>query len=590
MLYPQEVIEEVRMGNDIVEVISGYVPLKQKGSNHFGLCPFHNEKTPSFSVSADKQMYYCFGCGASGNVFSFVMQMENDSFPEAVKRLAQRIHYTLPEADMPAHIQKRAEERAKLIDIHRVAARYFYSKLNAEEGRKAAAYINNRGISPKIQKKFGLGYAPLQRDGLFAQLMSEGYDIQLVLASGLVMEDKNTPGRYYDRFFNRLMFPIFDVSGRVIGFGGRILEAGEPKYLNSPDTPLFDKGKNLYGLNYARMARSREIILVEGYMDVLALYQAGFCNVSAALGTAFTADHALLLRKYADSVLLLFDSDEAGTKAALRAIPILVKGGLSVKVLQVTDVKDPDEYIKIRGAEAFRSLLQTAQSHVDFEIAQIRKAYDLAGTDGMIGFTKEAAKLLSGLTDEIERDGYVQKVAAESGISRGAIEAEIQKRASAPVKPKEKRNKTLTYAEQNKLKEKGITEAKKELLFLIATHNLQPYVRGLLLPEEMGEAVYTKLLDLFYDAYSRGSPLRPAEMVNYFDSLEEQTAVSEIFAGRQRIDDMSGLEKQLNDLLRRVKQHHMERLIREQTDLAGLTALVEAKRNLEKLYITISDG
>ena len=348
MYYPDDVIEEVRTRNDIVDVISQYVNLKKKGANYFGLCPFHNEKTASFSVNSEKQFYYCFGCGAAGNVFSFLMEMENLDFPEAMKKLAERAHINLPEPEKSAQVIAAEQTKQRLFDIHTAAGRYFYDCLQEKQGEQARAYLTKRQMDPRMARKFGIGYSPDSYDALFKHLKEKGFTLSDILKSGLVLENKDGKG-YHDRFRGRLMFPIFDVQGRVVGFGGRILAKGEPKYLNSPETILFSKSRNLYGLNFAKAAKKRELILVEGYMDMLSIYQAGFKNVVASLGTAFNNDHARTLKRFADDVILLYDSDEAGTNAALRAIPVLVKNGFRVKVTQVPDGKDPDEFIKKYG-------------------------------------------------------------------------------------------------------------------------------------------------------------------------------------------------------------------------------------------------
>ena len=380
MFYPQELIDEIRIQNDIVSVISEYITLKPKGSSYFGLCPFHNESTPSFSVSADKQFYYCFGCGESGNVYGFIMKMENCDFPEAVKRLADRARIPLPEPEYSAEAARKEKLKQQIYDMHRQAGRYYYAALHSRNGEKALEYLNRRGVEPEIQKKFGIGYAPQGRDNLYKYLSSKGFDREAMVKSGLVMESKDGRG-LYDRFFNRLMFPIFDIQGRAIAFGGRIIDKGEQKYLNSPETAVFSKSRTLYGMNFAKAARKREIILVEGYMDMISIYQAGFPNVVAGLGTAFNGEHAATLRKLADSVILLYDSDEAGTRAALRAIPVLVGGGFDVKVTQVTGAKDADEFIKKYGRDAFGKLIVDAVSYITFRINVAKKYYNMKPAD-----------------------------------------------------------------------------------------------------------------------------------------------------------------------------------------------------------------
>ena len=358
MYYPEDVIEEVRTRNDIVDVISGYVKLQKKGSNYFGLCPFHNEKSPSFSVSPQKQMYYCFGCGAGGNVITFVMEYENYTFPEALKVLADRAGVKLPEVEYSREERARADKRSTLLEINKLAANYFYYQLHQPQGKIGYDYFKKRELSDETIRRFGLGFANKTSNDLYQYLRAKGYGDEILKDTGLVtMEERGT----YDKFWNRVMFPIMDVNNRVIGFGGRVMGDGTPKYLNSPETMIFDKSRNLYGLNYARTSREKYMLACEGYMDVIAMHQAGFTNAVASLGTAFTTQHAALLKRYTDTVILTYDSDGAGVKAALRAIPILKEAGISTRVLNLKPYKDPDEFIKNLGPEAFRERNEQAQ-------------------------------------------------------------------------------------------------------------------------------------------------------------------------------------------------------------------------------------
>ncbi len=327
--YSDEQIEEVRTANDIVDVISAYVSLKKKGGQYVGLCPFHNEKTPSFSVSQSKQMYYCFGCGAGGNVFTFLMQYENDSFLEAVESLADRAGIALPKQEMSARARQEADRRSRILEANKAAGKYFYAQLRMEQGQAAMEYFQERGLSRETMKKFGLGFANAASNDLYLYLRKEGYEDEILKDSGLVTIEERRGGR--DKFWNRAMFPIMDANSRVIGFGGRVIGEGEPKYLNSPETMIFDKSKNLYGMHLAKSSRRPYLLLCEGYMDVIALHQAGFDNAVASLGTSFTQGHAALIRRYVKEVYCTFDSDNAGVKAALRAIPILKEAGITAK-------------------------------------------------------------------------------------------------------------------------------------------------------------------------------------------------------------------------------------------------------------------
>lgn len=371
MYYPEELIEEVRTRNDIVEVISGYVRLQKKGSNYFGLCPFHNEKSPSFSVSPGKQMYYCFGCGAGGNVITFLMEYENQTFPEAVRTLAQRAGIALPEADDSKEARQADSRRAKLLEINKEAAKYFYYQLRTERGSVGMEYLRKRELSDETMNHFGLGYANKYSNDLIQYLKSKGYSEDLIRDAGLCNVDEKHG--MYDKFWNRVMFPIQDINHRVIGFGGRVMGDGKPKYLNSPETEIFDKSRNLYGLNFARTSRKGNVILCEGYMDVIAMHQAGFTQAVASLGTAFTSGQASLLRRYANEILLSYDSDGAGVNAALRAIGILKEAGMTGRVINLEPYKDPDEFIKALGGEEFQKRLDHAENSFSLSCASCRK-------------------------------------------------------------------------------------------------------------------------------------------------------------------------------------------------------------------------
>ena len=366
MYYSDELVEEVRAKNNIVDVISGYVRIQKKGSNYFGLCPFHNEKSPSFSVSANKQMYYCFGCGAGGNVFTFLMEYENYSFQEAVKFLADRAGVSLPQEENTKQARARDSKRARLLEVNSEAARYFYYQLRGKTGQAGLAYLQKRALSQETIHRFGLGFANVSGDDLTRYLKSKGYEDKLIQEAGLATCDEKYGT--HDKFWNRVMFPIQDGNNRVIGFGGRVMGDGKPKYLNSPETRIFDKSRNLYGLNLARSSRKPDIIICEGYMDVIALHQAGFSQAVASLGTALTSQQCLLLKRYTSQVLITYDSDEAGTKAALRAIPLLKEAGLTARVVNMKPYKDPDEFIRNLGAEAFQERLNEARNSFLFEV------------------------------------------------------------------------------------------------------------------------------------------------------------------------------------------------------------------------------
>ena len=418
MRYSEDLIEEIRMKNDIVDVISGYVKLQRKGSSYFGLCPFHNEKSPSFSVSPAKQMYYCFGCGAGGNVFTFLMDYENFSFVEALKFLADRAGVALPEMEYSKEAKARADRKTQLLEINKLAAQYFYVQLKSEQGKTAHAYLTGRQLSEETIKAFGLGYSSKYSDDLFRYLRKRGYTEDLIRQAGLINTDEKNG--VYDKFWNRVMFPIMDVNNRVIGFGGRVMGDAKPKYLNSPETEIFDKSRNLYGLNRARTSRKPYFLVCEGYMDVIALHQAGFTNAVASLGTALTTGHAALIKRYVQEVYLTYDSDEAGTRAALRAVPILKEAGITAKVIRMDPYKDPDEFIKNLGAEEFERRIGNARNGFMFGLEMLEKEYDMNSPEGKTAFFQEAARRLIGFEDELERNNYIEAVA---GTYRATVES-----------------------------------------------------------------------------------------------------------------------------------------------------------------------
>ena len=413
--YTEETIAQVREANDIVDVIGQYVRLTKKGANYFGLCPFHGEKTPSFSVSPQKQIYYCFGCGAGGNVINFLMEYENMTFTEALKSLAERAGIALPEGGDGGEAFGASELKKKLYDINKDAAYFYYDKLKSQEGAAGLEYFRGkRGLSDHTIVHFGLGYSGKQRNELYEYLKAKGYDDGAIKDSGLVIFDER---RITDRFWNRVMFPIMDQNSRVVGFGGRVMGDGQPKYLNSPETPIFDKSSVLYGLNFARKSRKSCLLLCEGYMDVIALHQAGFTNAVASLGTAFNEKHARLLKRYTDEVVLTQDSDEAGIKAKLRAFPILRDAGLNVRILDMKGHKDPDEFIKAEGSDAYALLIKNAKNAFMYETEVIRDRYDLSDPAMKTKFYDELADRLCMFTEPLERDNYVQAVSHQYMIN-----------------------------------------------------------------------------------------------------------------------------------------------------------------------------
>lgn len=589
--YSDELIEEVRSRNDIVDVISGYVRLTKKGSTYFGLCPFHNEKTGSFSVSPNKQMYYCFGCGAGGNVFTFLMQYENFSFPEAMEALAERAGIELPKQEMSAQAKKEADKRQILLEINKAAGKYYYLLLRSEHGKQAYEYFKKRELSDATMQKFGLGYSDKYSDDLYRYLRKLGYDDAILKESGLVSIDEVRGG--HDKFWNRAMFPIMDVHNKVIGFGGRVMGDGEPKYLNSPETKVFDKSRNLYALNFARQTKKPQMLLCEGYMDVIALHQAGFDNAVASLGTAFTSGHASLLKRYTKEVYLTFDSDGAGIKAALRAIPILKEVGLTAKVINMKPYKDPDEFIKALGAEEYQKRIDAAENSFMFEIRILEQKYDMKDPEGKTAFQTEVAKKLLDFTTELERNNYMEAVADKYHMSFEALRNLVNQLGTQGGLVKERTPLKSGLNEKKHKKEDGMKQSQKLLLtWLIEYDNLYDKIKDIITPEDFTEDIFRKVAELLYEQKKSGT-VNPAQIISLFAEEEEQREVAELFHARiHEVDSAAERDKALKETILRVKDNSISYRSAhlEPTDMQGLQQLVADKRtlqNMEKMHISI---
>ena len=591
MYYPEELVEEIRSKNDIVDVISSYVRLQKKGSSYFGLCPFHNEKSPSFSVSRQKQMYYCFGCGAGGNVFTFLMEYENYSFVEALKYLADRAGVELPEPEYSGEAKKRADTKAILLEINKAAAQYFYVQLLRPQGGHALTYLKDRKLSDDTIKAFGLGYSNKYSDDLYKYLKSKGYKDDMISQAGLISIDEKYG--VHDKFWNRVMFPIMDVNSRVIGFGGRVMGDAKPKYLNSPETIIFDKSRNLYGLNRARKSRKPYFLLCEGYMDVISLHQAGFTNAVASLGTALTPGHAALIKRYVNEVYLTYDSDEAGTKAALRAGPILREVGITAKIIRMEPYKDPDEFIKNLGAEAFEERIQKARNGFMFSLEILERDYDMTSPEGRTDFMKEAARKLTEFDEEIERNNYIDAVAGTYHVGSEDLKKLVGRMAvqTGLAKPVERPRSTRS---QNLDKEDGTRKSQKILLTWMASdENVFAQIQKYIYPEDFPEGIYRTVTELLYAQHEQGK-LNPAQIMNHFTDEEEHREVAALFNTRIReIKTAHEQEKALKETIIRVKKNSIEEHSAklDPTDIQGLQKLMEAKRalqDLEKLHISIN--
>lgn len=582
MRYSEELIEEVRSRNDIVDVISGYVKLKKSGSNYFGLCPFHNEKSGSFSVSPSKQMYYCFGCGAGGNVITFIMEYENYTFMEAVRMLAERAGIELPQMEETPEERKSRDIRSQLLEINKLAAVYYFHQLRGQNGSTAMNYLKKRELGDETIQRFGLGYSSMYSDDLYRYIKSKGYNDDILKESGLFTYGD---GKVTDKFWNRVMFPIMDMNNRVIGFGGRVMGDGKPKYLNSPETKLFDKSRNLYGLNIARTSRKPNIIICEGYMDVISLHQAGFNQAVASLGTALTSGQASLMKRYTDQVLITYDSDGAGVKAALRAIPILKEAGLTTKVINMKPYKDPDEFIKGLGAEAFQERIDKAQNSFMYEISAMEQNYDLTDPDSKTRFFNEVAGRIVGFEEELERNNYIEAVADKYMVSMDALKAMVGNYGNRVGIVKDRPDSRRTSS-SHKEKEDGISQAQKILLtWLVQDMSLYPKVAAYLSPDDFIEEPFHDVAVRLYEQLDNGQ-INPAAIISTFDDGETQKKVASIF-NRELAEELSDSEREraLNQTVKKIKKNSLDIKSRSVTDVAQLQNIIKEQKEIQNIQI-----
>ena len=585
MRYSDDIIEEVRMKNDIVDVVSQYVKLNRRGNTYFGLCPFHNEKTPSFSVTPSKQMYYCFGCGAGGNVYNFVMEYENYTFGEALQHLADRAGVQLPKIEYSREAREKAEKRATLLEINKLAASYFYYQLRRENGSQAYTYLINRGVSEDTIKKFGLGYSDKYSDDLYKFLKSKNYSDDLLRESGLFNVDERHG--MYDKFWNRVIFPIMDVNNRVIGFGGRVMGDGKPKYLNSPETKIFDKSRNLYGLNIARTTRKNYLILCEGYMDVISMHQAGFTNAVASLGTALTSGHASLLKRYTQEVLLLYDSDDAGVRAALRAIPILREAGITSRVVSLNPHKDPDEFIKALGGEEFEKRLEQAMDSFMFRIHMAQKEFTMEEPQGQNRFFERCAQMLLELSDELERNLYIEAIVKDYrgyGISVEDLRKRVNTLALKGT-PAEQRIQPKTTGAQPRKKDSASEKAQKLMLTWLVTYpGIFDTVVRYVQPSDFVVPLYRQVAEMLYQQHEEGD-VNPARLMNAFIDSEEQREVSSLFNATIHLETPEEQNRAFSDAVLRIRDESLKEKNKtlDPADMQGLQELVKAKKDLEDL-------
>lgn len=591
MYYTDEQIEEVRSRNDIVDIISSYVNIKKKGNSYTACCPFHHEKTPSFHVSREKQMYHCFGCGVGGNVYTFLMEHENLSFPEAVEMLAERAGIELPRQSMSAEEKRQADAKVQIKDMNKSAAAYFHYLLKTERGTHAMEYLKGRGLTDETITSFGLGFSDVYRDDLYKYLKKKGYTDEELKKSGLVKFDEKYGAS--DSFWNRVMFPIIDVNNRVIGFGGRVMGDAKPKYINTQDTPVFDKSRNLYGLNLAKKSKRRGAIFCEGYMDVISMHQAGFDNAVASLGTALTMGQVNLLRHYKDEVYLAYDSDEAGTKATLRALDILREFGMPARVISLTPYKDPDELLQAEGKEGFEKRIDSAVSGIMFEIGNLANNYRQDDPQERTVFQREAAKKLALIEEPLERGNYIESVSKEYRIPFDSLKEMVTKygiagtgRADASVfREKNDRRSPEEQREKKQLKAERLM-----ITWLINDEKLFQTLKGILSEDDFFEPVYHDIAKVMFEQYEREGKVMPAVIMNQFQSIEEHGRAAEImqqdFEMEVSEDDKS---KVITDLVKGIKLRSVaHRLEEAKGDLEKTGQLLQEKVQINRLTIHFS--
>lgn len=572
MAIPESFIQTLIDRADIVDVVSRYVKLKKSGANYFGLCPFHGEKTPSFSVSPDKQIFHCFGCSEGGGVISFIMKIESLNFQEAVKFLADMYGLTMPEDDADTEGRKRRE---RMLELNKEAARFFNATLNSELGHGAMEYFKNRGLSQRTITNFGLGFAPESWDLLCNAMMKKGYSKYELIDAGLA--SKNKSGGAYDRFRNRVMFPIIDVRGNVVAFGGRVLDDSLPKYINSSDTLVYNKSRNLFAINIAKKTKRRNFILAEGYMDVIALHQAGFDNAIASLGTAFTNEQARLIARFKDEVVICYDSDEAGQKATARAMEILGKNALNVRVLKVPGAKDPDEFIKKNGADGFEKLLEKPQVGNEYRLSVILNKYDLNEDEDKIAYMKESINYVAGIYSDVEREIYARNIAANTGVTVQAVLKEIdkarrgirnkeyrgyEKEAASPVKNSQPKSRELKYENMKSAKcEEGV------LAILLKNDDFIPKTMEKLSGEMFSSDFLGKIYETVTERYKENHSVTLASIVNFLDPVESAHITSLCTTYTY---PAAGLENALNDCIDTVRTEYIKRNSSEQDPMLEL--------------------
>ena len=581
MPFPPSFLDELAARNPIEEVVGQYVNLKRSGSNLFGLCPFHGEKTPSFSVSPDKGIYYCFGCHKGGSVINFEMEIEGLSYPDAVRALAKRAGMTVPEDEQ---YQSRYRRQERLWALNKEAARFFHASLFQPEGAAGLEYAGKRGMPKSTLTKFGIGFAPDSWDALCKAMEAKGYTQEELRASGLVsVSQKN--GHIYDRFRNRLMFPIIDVRGNVIGFGGRVMDNSTPKYLNSPETEIFNKRKNLFALNLAKKTRLGYLILVEGYMDAVALHQYGFDCAVASLGTSLTEEHASLLARYTQQVILIYDGDEAGQNATQRAIPMLEKAGLQVKVLKMRDAKDPDEFLRKFGADRFRILLEESSNRVEYQLKAIQKKYDLNIDEERVNFITEAADFVSTLASAVQREVYGNRAAEAAKISPEAMKIEVQKACKRRLSREKRKQEKIDLAPARNLQARSrqirydnVKSAAAEERVVAAVMKEPALLSEIpeLTPEEFSAPILAKVFSQQLQRHREGQDATLTGLTDF--TSEEMAHIAGIL---QRYDGPVNVQA-LRDCARTIRMEHQTGAVRTEEDIMAVRSRLQERKGIKQ--------
>ena len=578
MRYSEETIEEVRQANDIVDVISQYVHLKRSGRNFFGLCPFHNEKSPSFSVSPDKQIFHCFGCGVGGNIFTFLTKIEGITFIEAVQNLAKRANIQLPTIEGNLQDLEREKLKQKVYKVNEFVAKYYHENLYKNTSKIAQEYVKKRKLNNETLQSYQIGFSGTFNE-LYKELIKQGFEEKEILETGLV--NKNNNGTFIDRYRNRLMFPICDIRGKVIAFGGRVLDDSKPKYINSPENVVYSKGRHLYGLNVAKKGDISRLLIVEGYMDVISLHQRGITNVVAALGTALTQSQGWLLRKNSQQVILSFDSDGAGQTAIVRSLEILQNMGCDMRVLQMDGAKDPDEYIIKYGSARFQNIMDKALSLVEYKVKLLRNNLNLENINDKIKFLNEIAKIIAKIDNTMEKELYIEKIANTYNISKDAIYAEVNKITysnTSGIKILEKA-KPVQKRENLEQKEKVSEEIKKRedtilSILLIGDINLYQIIKQNIKPEEFQSEIDQKIAKKLYEEYEKGN----SNIISIIDQLEEkeQNHITKIMAEDYGIED---IEKAIDDIFQNYEKEKCK--IRRVEILKELKSDIDETRKIE---------